>query len=110
MQVNAGEFNKRIEILKYGKADNKGFNRELENVCKRWAKFTRYSAAKKNEINSSGTTLHEIECKFLIRYTKTAIDTDMLIKYHDEYYHIVDLNDIEDKHRYIEIYCKKGEL
>lgn len=108
MNINPGELNKRIEILKYSKPDKQGFGRELVSVRKCWAKYTRRSSSKDKEKEVADTDISINSIRFLIRYSETEYDTKMKVRYAGKIYDIEDINDIDDKHEYIELYCKVG--
>ena len=107
MYVNAGELNKRIEIIEKGGMGERGFRNNCQVIRKCYAKYTRKTG---KERNAAGSDTSESYIRFLIRYTKTIIDTNMQVRYKGEVYEIEDVNDINDEHRYIELYCKRGEL
>lgn len=110
MYVNPGELDKKIEILGLCEKDSNGFRTGEPPIIKRCsAKYSRKTSEKETagageEPVTSATT------RFLIRYTPTVIDTSMKIKYNGRYYDIQDVNDIQDRHQYMEIICKEGTL
>lgn len=106
MQVNPGELNKKIKICKIGETDSRGFGGELEVVKKTWAKVTRKTGKEKE---AAGTEINEAVTRFLIRYTKTAIDTTMVVAYKGKEYDIEDVNDIGEQQKYLELFCKVRE-
>jgi SPP1 family predicted phage head-tail adaptor len=67
-----------------------------------WAKFTRTSGTETVKANAD---FGEIKARFLVRYSPTLIDRKMVVKYNGDIYNIVYVNDYEDGHEYIEIWC-----
>lgn len=106
MQINPGELNKKIAI--YGKStatDADGYpilTPVLFHSC--WAKFSRTSGTEVAKVNAD---FSDVKVRFLIRYTKKAISRKMIVKYGGEDYEIEYLNDYEDGHQYIEIWCSR---
>ena len=90
MHVDAGELNKRIEIVREDRTKtSNGYDEITETVVHRcWAKFTQTSA------------------RFLIRWTERAIDRKMAVRYGGSRYEIEYINDYGDGHQYIELWCK----
>lgn len=106
MQVNPGELNKRITILKESDSENEnGFkNTEPVVVVKRWAKYSRDKGKEKDGDIENHTTW----VRFLIRYTQ-GLDTNMTVRYAGKDYNIRDINDYGDKHEYMSLTCEMGE-
>lgn len=106
MNVNPGELRKRIQIIgKTETLDESGYAAESETVIHEcFAKFSRTSGT---EVFKAMADFTEIKCRFLIRYTKKAIDRKMLVRYAGEDYEIIYINDYEDLHEYTEIWCKR---
>lgn len=104
MNINPGEFNKYIEFYSHATSkDADGYEtgaEVLEYSCK--AKFSRTSGT---EIIKANADFTDVKVRFLIRHPKTEITRKMKIKYDGNYYEIVYLNDYNDEHKYIEIYC-----
>lgn len=106
MKINAGELNKRIEFYKRETVtDADGYDSDttvLVHSC--WAKFSRTSGT---EMFKANADFAEIKCRFLIRHTKKPLDRKMFVRYAGADYEIVYINDYEDAHEYIEIWCKR---
>lgn len=109
MNVNPGKLDKRISIVLNTVSDEKdedgfpiGEKKEIIRSC--WASFKRTSGTEKAK---AGKELSETECRFLIRWTSVLIDTGMQVEYAGENYDILFVNDYEDSHEYMEIWCKK---
>lgn len=110
MYVNPGELNKRIEILAVSEKDSDGFRTGEPAVKKRcWAKYSR-KTGEKEAAGAGSAPVASATTRFLIRHTGTVIDTDMKIRYNGRYYDIRGVNDIQDRHEYIEIICREGAL
>lgn len=108
MYVNPGELNKKIEIIAdSGEKDSDGFPVGDVIVHKCYAKYTRKTGTEKE---GAGAEIGEASIRFLIRYTKKMLHKNMKIVYAGKKYDIQDVNDINDEHRYIELFCKLGEL
>lgn len=105
MNVNPGQLNKKINI--YSPAvtlDADGYPTGsatllYSNVP---AKFSRTSGT---ELIKSNADFADIKVRFLIRY-KSGIDRKMTISYAGDSYEIVYINDYEDRHEYIELFCR----
>jgi SPP1 family predicted phage head-tail adaptor len=102
MNVNPGEFNKRIEIYTKSTDVFHAVTETLYYSCA--AKFSRTSGT---EVIKSGAKLADVSVRFLIRYSATkTIDTTMIVKYRGVKYEIVYVNDYEDAHEYVEIFAR----
>ena len=105
MQINPGELDKRITIVKGGdETDADGFpveGRQVVRDC--WAKFTRVSGS---ELNKAGADMGVTKVRFLVRH-KPGIDRKMKVEYAGDTYEITYVNDYEDDHRYMEIWAKE---
>lgn len=106
MYVNPGELNKRIQIISRTKSvDSDGCyatNDTVVYTC--WAK---YSQASGTELVMSGADFAEIKVRFLIRYTSTAINRKMLVRYAGNDYEITYINGYGDNKKYTEIWCTR---
>lgn len=109
MYVNPGELKKTIKIV----ADNEekdadGFPLDGYKVIHQCR--AKYSRKTGTERDGADAEINEAYVRFLIRYTKKALHKNMRVLYAGKQYDILDINDIRDEHRYIEIFCKIGEL
>lgn len=102
MQINAGIFNKKIEIIKYEvRKDSDGFEAKTEiTVLNAWAQATNISGTKLLRSNSD---FSEVKTRFLIRTPKTEITKEMLIKFKGNLYNITYVNDYNYDKKYTEI-------
>lgn len=105
MHVDAGELNKRIEIVRLDRTETPdGYDEITETVVYRcWAKFTQTSGT---ELVKANADFGEERVRFLIRWTDRAIDRKMVIRYGGSRYEIEYINDYGDGHQYIELWCK----
>lgn len=107
MNINAGELNQRIQIMRYTEERNgAGYlapAKEPEVVHSCWAKFSRTSGT---EAFKAGADFSEIKARFLIRYTRKPIDRKMFVRYRGNDYDIEYINDYGDSHQYMELMCK----
>lgn len=111
MYVNPGELDKKIEILKMStERDKDGFPTGEPSVVRScYAKHSRKTADKEVEGAGAEPDVKTVT-RFLIRYTDTAIKKNMKVRYNGRYYDIEDVNDIQDRHAYMELFCKEGAL
>ena len=108
MYVNPGELRKKIQIVAdSGEKDEDGFPVGDKIVHKCSAKYSRKTGTEKD---GAGAEINEVAVRFLIRYTKKALHKNMKVLYAGKRYDIQDINDIQDEHRYMEIFCKVGDL
>lgn len=108
MNVNPGELNKKIQIVKFvEEKDEDGFEKEKKMVIIRepYAKVTRTSI---KEGVIAGREANEMKCRFLVRYTPTEITHDMFVLYKGNYYQIEYANNYGDSNEYIEIMTAAG--
>ena len=85
MQINPGNFDKKIEIMRYEiQKDLDGFeNKEEITVLNTWAQVTNTSGT---EILRSNSDFSEVKTRFLMRTSKTEINKDMYIKFRGNIY------------------------
>ena len=113
MHVDAGELNKRIEIVRRDRTKKtpNGYDEITETavavdpgvVHRCWAKFTQTSGT---ELVKANADFGEERVRFLIRWTDRAIDRKMVVRYGGSRYEIEYINDYGDGHQYIELWCK----
>ncbi|RDU22762.1 phage head closure protein [Anaerosacchariphilus polymeriproducens] len=109
MNVNAGELNKRIKIIKTTITQNPNGFEEVtkETVRECWAKFNRTSGT---EMFKSNADFGEVKTRFLVRYSSVEITRKMLVEYAGKTYNIAYVNNYEDSNEYIEIWCDITEV
>lgn len=102
MQINAGVFNKKIQVIRYEiTKDSDGFETKTEiTVLNTWAQVTNISGT---ELLRSNSDFSEVKTRFLIRTPKTEITKDMMIKLNGNAYNITYINDYGYDKKYTEI-------
>ena len=104
MNINPGELNKRIKfVTTTNGTDENGFpipEETIHHEC--WAKVSNTSGS---EIIKANAEFSEVKTRFLIRYTKKAIDRVWMIIFGGNSYDITYTNDYEFSHEYIEIFA-----
>lgn len=109
MNVNPGELKKTIQIMKKKSGrDKDGYPEtgdEVVRECK--ASFKRTTGTETVKANAD---FGQIKARFLIRYTSQPITRKMFVRYNNENYNIIYVNDYEDKHEYIEIWTDIVEV
>lgn len=109
MQVNPGELDKKIQIVKLIQEKNEnGFYTEQKEKIVRSC-FAKRTTTSGTEANKSGTEFSETKQRFLVRYSSKEIDTDMYVRYCGKLYNIVYINDYSGK-EYIEIWAESKEM
>lgn len=109
MNINPGDLRHKIDIItKVETKDSDGFATYTDSVI--WSGYARVTNTSGTELIRSGASFADAKKRFLIRYTKTAITTNMVIKHDGKQYNILYINDYEDKHEYLEIYTDMKEL
>ncbi len=108
MNVNPGELNRKIKIIKFDKEKDKDSfcsRREETIVRKAWAKVTRVSAS---EVMRAEREINLTRCRFLVRYSPKQITHNMFVLYAGIYYQIEYVNNYGDSNEYIEIMATAG--
>lgn len=103
MNVNPGELKQRIKFVKVVNGyDTQGFPVKVDTtIYECQAKVTNTSGTERIK---SGAELSNVNTRFLIRYT-SLVNTDMQVKFNNNYYDIKFINDYEFKHEYIEVWA-----
>ena len=103
--TDPGEYNKRIIIYKREKVkDAEGFSKDLEvEVLKPYAKV---KTTKGFTLIVNNSDFEKAFTNFTIRYPKTKITRDMLIKYKNKIYTIEYLNNVDEANIELEMQCK----
>ena len=104
--INAGEFNKLITIYQVTeKEDEGGFVEKTETVILRpWAKV---KTTKGFTLISSNTDFEKAYTNFTIRFPKTEVTREMLIRYNGKDYTIEYLNNVDEANVELEIQAKE---
>lgn len=109
MYVNPGELNKRIQIIfnENTGINSNGFPQESAKIVREcWAKVTNTSGSELVKANSEFSNAKK---RFLIRYTDTEINTDMVVRYKGQDHDIKYVNPYEDNKEYLEIWTEISE-
>lgn len=104
--MNAGLYNKRIEIFKVTETeDAHGFKQRTEAVVIRpWAKV---KTTKGFTLITSNTDFEKAFTNFTIRYPKTEITREMRVRYNGKEYTIEYLNNVDEASIELEIQAKE---
>lgn len=103
--INAGKYDKKIIIYKVEKVeDSEGFPIDTNiEVLKTYASV---KTTKGFTLIASGGDFEKAFTNFTIRYPKTEITRDMILKYNDKLYTIEYLNNIDEANIELEIQAK----
>lgn len=109
MYVNAGNLNKRIEIIKIEKElDGDGYETVKETVVRRpWAQFSQTSGT---ELTKANADMSEVKARFLIRWSSTPLSRKMVVRYAGDDYKIEYINGYGDGREYVELWCRRLTL
>lgn len=104
MEVNAGELNKRIKIIKVTKSKDKdGYETVTETVVRApWAKFSQTSGT---ELVKADADMSEVKARFMIRWSRTKLSRKMIVRYGGNDYQIEYINPYGDSKEYVELWC-----
>ena len=104
--INAGDYKHRITIYKATDGEDKdGFNERTETVI--LSPFAKVKTTKGFTLISSNTDFEKAYTNFTIRYPKTKITRDMLIRYKGKEYTIEYLNNVDEADVELEIQAKE---
>ena len=104
--INAGKYNKRITIyIITEKEDADGFVVKSEAVV--LSPYAKVKTTKGFTLISSNTDFEKAYTNFTIRYPKTEITRDMLIRYNGKEYTIEYLNNVDEANVELEIQAKE---
>lgn len=104
--INAGEYNKKISIFTVTEAeDNDGYINRTEVVVLNT--FAKVKTTRGFTLIASGSDFEKAYTNFTIRYPKTQITRDMLIRYNSKIYTIEYLNNIDEANIELEIQAKE---
>ncbi len=103
--INAGEYKERIVIYQViDKEDDGGFSKKTETVILR--PYAKVKTTKGFTLISSNTDFEKAFTNFTIRFPKTKITRDMLIRYNGKDYTIEYLNNVDEANVELEIQAK----
>lgn len=104
--INAGKYNHKIEIFQTSiVTDSQGFQSYEETVV-----LTPYASIKTTKgmtIIKNNSDFEKALTNFTIRYPKTVINRDMLIRFRGKVYEILYLNNIDEACVELEMQCKE---
>ena len=104
--LNAGKYNKRIEIYKTEVIENEnGFQTEQKTLV-----LSPYASVKTTRgmtLIKNGTDFEKAYTNFTIRYPKTEINRDMVIEFHGKEYSIEYLNNVNEENVELEIQARE---
>ena len=103
---NAGKYNRRIQIYKITKGkDAAGFPADVEALV-----LTAYAEVKTTKgftLIMNNTDYEKALTRFTIRYPKTVITYDMIIKFRGKTYNIEYINNVDEANEELELECKE---
>ena len=103
--INAGEYNKRISIIKEeSKEDSAGFVTKTKSiVLNAWAKV---KTTKGYTLIANNTDFEKAYTNFTIIFPRQEITRDMLIEYNSKIYSIEYLNNVDEANIELEMQAK----
>lgn len=106
--INAGKYNRKIEIYSTTvTTDTQGFQATSESLV-----LTAYAAVKTTKgftLITANSDFEKAYTNFTIRYPRTEINRDMIIKFRGKSYTILYLNNIDEANVELEIQAKVVE-
>ena len=108
MEVNPGELDKRIQIVKISRKKNENaFEQEKEEIVRRcWAKVRSESGQSLLKRGIDNTDLTKVQKRVLIRFC-TLIKKEMYVKYEGDLYEIMYMNNVNEEDRYLEMIVQR---
>ena len=104
--INAGEYNKRIIIYKLTEQeDDGGFKVKDETVI--LSAYAKVKTTKGFTLITSNTDFEKAYTNFTIRFPKTEVTRDMMIRYNGKDYTIEYLNNVNEECLELEIQAKE---
>jgi SPP1 family predicted phage head-tail adaptor len=104
--INAGKYNRKIEIYSTTvTTDAQGFQATSESLV-----LTAYAAVKTTKgftLIAANSDFEKAYTNFTIRYPRTEINRDMIIKYKGKTYTIEYLNNVDEANVELEIQAKE---
>lgn len=106
--INVGNYNKKILIFRIQEVEDKdGFPVKQEKTV--LSTYAKVKTTKGFTLIANNTDFEKAYTNFTIRYPKTEINRDMLIKYNKKIYSIEYLNNIDEENVELEIQAKVVE-
>ena len=104
--INAGEYNKRITIYQViEQEDDGGFKAKAETVI--LSVYANVKTTKGFTLIASNTDFEKAYTNFTIRFPKTEVTRDMMIRYNGKDYTIEYLNNVDEANVELEIQAKE---
>ncbi len=104
--INAGEYNKRIVIYQVTKQeDGGGFRVKAETVI--LSVYAKVKTTRGFTLITSNTDFEKAYTNFTIRFPKTEVTREMLIRYNGKDYSIEYLNNVDEANVELEIQAKE---
>lgn len=104
--INPGNYNKKISIYTAQETeDSDGYIQTVETVV--LETFAKVKTTRGYTLIASGSDFEKAYTNFTIRYPKTKITRDILIKYNSKVYTIEYLNNIDEANIELEIQAKE---
>ena len=104
--INAGEYNKRITIYQVTEQeDGGGFKTKDETVI--LSVYAKVKTTKGFTLIANNTDFEKAYTNFTIRFPKTEVTRDMLIRYNGKDYSIEYLNNVDEANVELEIQAKE---
>lgn len=104
--INAGKYNKRITIYQVTEQeDDGGFKSKVEAVI--LSVYAKVKTTKGFTLITSNTDFEKAYTNFTIRFPKTEVTRDMLIRYNGKDYSIEYLNNVDEANVELEIQAKE---
>lgn len=104
--INAGKYNRKILIYKVEEQeDSDGFLTKVENTV--LSPYAQVKTTKGFTLIANNSDFEKAYTNFTIRYPKTKIARDMLIKYNGKKYTIEYLNNVDEADAELEIQAKE---
>ena len=104
--MNPGKYNKRIEIYQaYKQEDDGGFNQIFEIPI--LSAYAKVKTTKGFTLIANNTDFEKAYTNFTIRFPKTAITRDMMVRYNGKSYTIEYLNNVDEANVELEIQAKE---
>ena len=104
--MNAGEYNKRITIYQVTEQeDGGGFKTKVETVI--LSVYAKVKTTKGFTLITSNTDFEKAYTNFTIRFPKTEITRDMMVRYNGKSYTVEYLNNVDEMGVELEIQAKE---
>lgn len=104
--TNAGKYNRRIEICTSRIQSDGGYQKRVADRCV-LRPFASVKTTRGMTLIQSGTDFEKAYTNFTIRYPKTQISRDMLIRFCGKLYSIEYANNVNEANVELELQCKE---